>query len=41
MSSLFGKVFGKKDDTPSASEAINKLRDTEDMLQKKQVVIFS
>ena len=40
MSSLLGKVFGKKDNTPSTAEAIDKLRDTEDMLQKKQVVKF-
>ena len=38
--SFFGKVFGKKDDTPSPSEAIDKLRDTEDMLAKKQVLSF-
>ena len=32
-----GKIFGKKDQTPTAPEAIEKLRDTEDMLAKKQV----
>lgn len=36
--SFFSKVFGgKKDDKiPTASEAIQKLRETEDMLVKKQ-----
>lgn len=36
--SFLSKVFGgKKDDkAPTASEAIQKLRDTEDMLVKKQ-----
>lgn len=35
--SLFGKWFGgKKDEVPTTGEAIQKLRDTEDMLLKKQ-----
>lgn len=37
MSSFIGKVFGKKDKAPTTQEAIEKLRDTEDMLNKKQV----
>ena len=40
MSSFIGKMFGKKDQTPTAPEAIEKLRDTEDMLAKKQVLMF-
>lgn len=36
MSSLFEKVFGKKGGkAPSPQEAIQRLRETEEMLQKK------
>jgi len=35
--SFFGKMFGgKKDETPTTGEAIQKLRETEEMLLKKQ-----
>lgn len=35
--SLFGKIFGgKKVEAPSTQEAIQKLRDQEDLLIKKQ-----
>ena len=34
--SFFGKMFGgKKEEAPTTGEAIQKLRDTEEMLQKK------
>ena len=36
MSNFLGRVFGKKESAPSTPETINKLRDTEDMLLKKQ-----
>ena len=35
MSNFLGRVFGKKESAPSTPD-INKLRDTEDMLLKKQ-----
>ena len=35
--SLFGKIFGRKEaEAPSTQESIQKLRDTEEMLIKKQ-----
>ncbi|KAF7273544.1 charged multivesicular body protein shrub [Rhynchophorus ferrugineus] len=35
--SFFGKIFGgKKDEAPSTSDAIQKLRETQDLLTKKQ-----
>jgi charged multivesicular body protein 4 len=35
--SFFGKMFGKKEEkAPSTGEAIQKLKETEDMLIKKQ-----
>ena len=35
--SFLGKMFGKKDNkAPTTGEAIQKLRETEDMLLKKQ-----
>lgn len=40
--SFFGKMFGaKKEPVPTASEAIQKLRDTELMLTKKQEFLES
>lgn len=38
--SFFGKLFGKKDDAaPTTGEAIQKLRETEEMLNKKQAFL--
>lgn len=35
--SFFGKLFGgKKEEAPSTSDAIQKLRETQDLLSKKQ-----
>jgi len=40
--SFFGKMFGgKKEEAPSTSEAIQKLRETENMLVKKQEYLES
>lgn len=40
--SFFGKMFGKKEDkAPTTGEAIQKLRETEDMLIKKQEYLES
>ena len=36
MGNFLGRVFGKKESAPSTPDIINKLRDTEDMLLKKQ-----
>lgn len=40
--SFFGKMFGsKKEEAPTTGEAIQKLRETETMLQKKQEFLES